>query len=72
MRLTMLNRLKASCILAPAILLLLCWIGRFAGVEEVTRIGIVPFVLWAGATAIVTSYLITLYASFVANTLFKR
>ena len=36
------------------------------------RIGIVPFVLWAGAVAIVTSYLITLYLSFVAETLFKR
>lgn len=68
----MLNRLKASCILVPVILLLLCWVGRFAGADEVARIGIVPFVLWAAATAVVTSYLITLYGSFVAETLFKR
>ena len=68
----MINRLKASCILAPAILLLLCWVGRIAATEEWTRIGIGPFILWAGAVAIVTSYLITLYVSFVANTLFKR
>ena len=72
MRLIMLNRLKASCILVPVILLLLCWVGRFAGADEVARIGIVPFVLWAAATAVVTSYLITLYGSFVAETLFKR
>ena len=68
----MINRLKASLILAPAILLLLCWIGRFAGAEEVSRIGIVPFVLWAGAASIVTAYFITLYVSFVAKTLFKH
>ena len=68
----MLNRLKASCILAPVILLLLCWVGRFAGTEEVARIGIAPFVLWAGAVAVVSSYVITLYVSFVAETLFKR
>ena len=66
------NRLIASCILAPVILLLLCWVGRFAGAEEVTRVGIVPFVLWAGAVAVVSSYVITLYVSFVAETLFKR
>lgn len=68
----MINRFKASLILAPAILLLLCWIGRFAGADEASRIGIVPLVLWAGAVAVVTSYLITLYVSFVAETLFKR
>ena len=68
----MINRLKASLILAPAILLLLCAVGRFAGAEQVLRMGIVPFVLWAGAVAIVTSYLITLYLSFVAETLFKH
>ena len=68
----MFDRLKASCILAPAILLLLCWVGRFASPDEVARIGMAPFVLGAGAVAIVTSYLITLYVSFVAETLFKR
>ena len=66
----MLNRLKASLILAPALLVLLCWLGRFAGVEEVSRLGIVPFVLWAAVAAVVMSYLITLYISFIVKTIF--
>jgi hypothetical protein len=68
----MINRLKASCILAPAILLLLCSVGRFVGADEVARVGIVPFVLWAGAAAIVMAYLVTLYVSFVATMMFKH
>lgn len=68
----MMNRLKASLILAPYILLLLCWVGRFAGADEVLQIGIVPFVLWATVAAIVMAYLITLYVSFVAKTLLRR
>lgn len=68
----MFDRLKASLILAPAILLLLCAVGRFAGAEQVLRMGIVTFLLWAGAASVVMAYLITLYASFVAQALFKR
>lgn len=68
----MINRLKASLILAPAILLLLCAVGRFAGAEQVLRMGIVTFLLWAGAASVVMAYLITLYASYVAQALFKR
>lgn len=68
----MLNRLKASCILAPAILVLLCWLGRFFGVEEISRIGIIPFVLLAAAASIVMAYVITLYVSFVAKVLLGR
>ncbi len=68
----MLNRLKASLVLAPAILVLLCWIARFAGAEEVVRIGILPFVLWAAAASLVMAYVITLYVSFVAKKLFGR
>ncbi len=66
------TRIKASLILAPAILLLLCWIARFAAPEEVAGMGIVPFVLWAAAAAFVTAYLITLYVCFVAKKLFGR
>jgi hypothetical protein len=68
----MLDRLKASFILTPAILLLLCWIARFAAPEEVVRIGIAPFVLWAAAVSFVMAYLVTLYISFVAQKLLRR
>ena len=72
LRFIVLNRLKASLILAPAVLILLCWLGRFAGVEEVSRIGIFPFILWAAVAAIVTAYIITLYISFIVKMLFKN
>ena len=69
----MINRLKASLVLTPAILVLLCWVARFAGAEEVIRIGIVPFLLWAAAaSSFVMAYLVTLYISFVAKTLLGR
>jgi len=65
-------RLKASLVLAPAILALLCWVARFAGAEEVMRIGVVPFVLWAAVAALATAYLITLYVALIAKTLLRR
>lgn len=68
----MIDRLKVSLVLAPAILVLLCWMARFAGAEEVVRIGVVPFLLWAGAASLVMAYLITLYVFVVANTLSRR
>jgi len=68
----MINRLKASFILAPGILVLLCWVARFAGADEVVRIGIMPFVLWAAAASFVTAYVVTLYVSFVAEKLVER
>lgn len=68
----MINRFKACLILSPAILLLLCWIARFAGAEEVTRIGLIPFVAWAAIASFAMSYCITLYVSFLARVLFKR
>lgn len=68
----MINRLKVSLVLTPAILVLLCWMARFAGAEEIVRIGIIPFLLWAAAASFVMAYLVTLYVSFVAKTLFRR
>ena len=68
----MLTRFKASLILAPVFLLLLCWIGCFGGAEQVSRVGIVPFLLWATVGAIAMAYLITLYVSFVSQAMFKR
>ena len=68
----MLTRLKASLILAPVFLLLLCWIGCFGGAEAVSRIGIVQFLIWAVAGAIAMAYLVTLYVSYVLQVMFKR
>ena len=69
---SMMFRLKASLVLAPAILALLCWVARFAGAEEVMRIGVVPFVLWAAVAALAMAYLITLYVALIAKTLLRR
>ena len=55
------NRLKPSLILMPAILLLLVWIGRFAGAEEVARIGVWQFVLLAAAVSFMISWCVTMY-----------
>ena len=68
----MMYRLKASLVLAPAILALLCWVARFAGAEEVMRIGVVPFVLWAAVAALAMAYLITLYVALIAKTLLRQ
>ena len=68
---SMMTRLKASLVLTPAILALLCWIVRFSGVEEVARIGITAFTLWAIGVSFAVAYLVTLYVSVIA-TLFRR
>lgn len=59
------QRFTASLVLTPAVLLLLVWIGRFPGSEEVARMGLVPFLLWALATSIVIAYCVTLYIAYV-------
>lgn len=61
------TRSKASLILAPAILLLLVWIGTFAGAEAVAKMGLTRFVLLAIVASIVIAYCVTLYVSFVMN-----
>jgi hypothetical protein len=60
-------RLKASLLLAPALFLLLCWIGRFAGPEQVMRLGILPFALLSAAVAIAIAYFVTLYVHYLAK-----
>ena len=57
----LLDRLKPCLILTPAIMLLLVWIGRFAGAEEVARIGVWQFVLWAAAVSFAISWCVTMY-----------
>ena len=68
----MLNRLKASLILAPTIFLLLCWIGCFGDLAEILRIGVPMFLVFGVLAAIVMAYLITLYILFIAKTMFKN
>lgn len=58
-------RLKASLLLTPAFLLLLVWIGRFAGAEEVARIGFWIFVPWATGVSFVISWCVTMYVSYL-------
>lgn len=58
-------RLKASLLLTPAFLLLLVWIGRFAGTEDVAKIGFWFFVAWATAVSFVISWCVTMYASYL-------
>lgn len=66
------SRIKASLILAPAILLLLAWIGRFAASDEVTKVGIWLFLLWSAAASLVIAYTITLYVAFLSKTAERR
>ena len=59
------KRLISAFILTPGIMLLLVWIGRFAGAEEVARIGIVQFLLWAFCVAFGIATMITLYIAYL-------
>ena len=68
----LLDRLKPCLILTPAIMLLLVWIGRFAGAEEVARIGVWQFVLWAAAVSFAISWCVTMYARHLVGTSDKK
>lgn len=63
----MFGRLKSSLVLTPAIMFLLVWIGRFSGGDEVMRIGIFQFLLWACASAFAIAYCITFYAAYLCK-----
>jgi hypothetical protein len=64
---TVRQRAIASFVLTPAFLLLLVWIGRFAGAEEVMKIGWVQFVLLAAAVSFMIAYCVTLYVSHLVD-----
>ena len=57
------KRLLSALILTPGIMLLLVWIGRFAGAETAAAMGIVPFLLWALVAAFGIAATITLYVA---------
>lgn len=61
----MLNRLKSALLLTPAILVLLVWIGRFSGGDEVMRIGFAQLIFWSLAAAFVMAYCITLFTVYI-------
>ncbi len=65
-------RLTASLLLTPAIMLMLVWIGRVAGAEEVARMGIVQFLLWAAGAAFGIAATVTLYIAYVKKTADKQ
>ena len=65
----MFARLKTSLLLTPAILLLLVWIGRFSGAEEIAKMGLTSFLLWGVLTSVAISYCVTLFfSSLLSNT----
>jgi hypothetical protein len=64
---TIKQRVIASLLLTPAILLLLAWTARFAGAEEVANMGLTSFVLWSAGAAFAIAYLVTMYVEFVSN-----
>ena len=62
---SLITRLKSALILAPAILIVLIWIGVFAGGAAVAFIGIPTFLALSVVAAITTAYCISLYVSYV-------
>jgi hypothetical protein len=69
---TVRSRVLATLLLTPAIVLLLVWIGRFAGADEVARIGNMQFVLWAFGVAFGIAATITLYIAFLVKSACKE
>ena len=68
---TLRSRVLSALLLTPAIMLLLVWIGRFAGADEVAKIGSVQFVLWAFGVAFGIAATITLYIAYLAKSVCK-
>lgn len=64
---TIRSRALSALLLTPAIMLLLVWIGRFAGADEVARIGSLQFVLWAFGVAFGIAATITLYIAYLVK-----
>lgn len=65
---TIRTRLTASLLLTPAIMLILVWVGRIAGADEVARMGIAQFLLLAAGVAFAVAATVTLYIAYVTKT----
>jgi membrane-associated protease RseP (regulator of RpoE activity) len=61
------TRFLSTLLLTPAIILVLVWIGRFAGADEVARIGIAQFLLWAAGVGFGVAATITLYIAYLTK-----
>lgn len=59
------SRVIATSLLTPGVMLLLVWIGRFAGSEEIARIGILQYLMWALGAAFGIAAIVTLYISYL-------
>lgn len=64
---TLRKRLLSSLILTPGIMLLLVWIGRFAGAEAAAEMGIASFLLWALGVAFGIAVTTTLYVAYLTK-----
>lgn len=62
---TVRSRLFASLLLTPALMLMLVWIGRFAGSDAVAGIGLLQFLMWALCVAFGIAATITLYIAYL-------
>jgi hypothetical protein len=59
------NRLLGSAALAPAIFVLLVWIGRYFASDEISKTGITSFVLLTAGVSIVMAYCLTMFVAFL-------
>lgn len=71
MLVTFRSRIQATLLLTPAIMLLLVWIGRFAGTEEIAKMGLLQFSLWALGAGFGISAMVTLYISYLCKSASK-
>lgn len=69
---TVRSRVLSALLLTPAIMLLLVWIGKFAGADEMARIGSLQFVLWAFGVAFGIAATITLYIAYLVKSVCKE
>ncbi len=69
---TLRGRVVSALLLTPAIMLLLVWIGRFCGADEVVRIGTLQFLLWAFGVAFGMAAMITLHIAYLQKSTIKE
>lgn len=66
------KRLISTLVLTPGIMLLLIWIGRFAGAETLAEMGVLSFLLWALGVAFGIAATITLYVAYLTQSTGKE
>lgn len=66
------KRLTSSLLLTPGLVLLLIWIGRFGGADEIVRLGVWQFLLWAAVVGFGIAATITLYIAHINKSADKK